>query len=106
MTADHTHLDICPECDGLRITEFTSLGIVDIALDADAFTFTGPAELYVGPTPGPCDVKATALPVPLARAIAIDWGLINPDDPPEPTPIQRALDILRPHLAWDHRYRP
>lgn len=26
--------------------------------------------------------------------------------PPLQTDIQRALAILAPHLAWDHRYRP
>ena len=44
-------------------------------------------------------------PVTLARDIAIDWGLADPDTPPPPTPIQRAIDILRPHLASDHRYQ-
>jgi hypothetical protein len=50
-------------------------------------------------------IKVTEMPVTLARELAIDWGLIHPDQPPEQTPIQRALEILRPHLAWDHRYR-
>lgn len=104
--ADHTQIDLCPDCDGLRVTELTSLGTVDITLNADTFSFSGPAELYIGPTPGPCGVEAITLPVSLAREIAIDWGLINPDDPPEPTPIQRALDILAPHLAWQPHYRP
>ncbi|GAA3113667.1 hypothetical protein [Streptomyces echinatus] len=49
--------------------------------------------------------RKIATPVTLARELAIEWQLIDPDTPPAPTPIQRALDILRPHLAWDHRYR-
>ncbi|MFJ7176446.1 hypothetical protein ACIQXA_08560 [Streptomyces massasporeus] len=28
-----------------------------------------------------------------------------PPQPPQYTDVQRALDILAPHLAWDHRYR-
>ena len=98
---DRHHLDLCPDCGGLRVTELTSIGTVDITLDGH----TGPAELWIGPAAGPCHVKATALPVTLAREIAIDWGLVPADTPPEPTPVQRALDTLRPHLAWDHRYR-
>ena len=49
--------------------------------------------------------RKIVIPVTLAREIAIDWQLIDPDVEPEPTPVERALDILRPHLAWDHRYR-
>ena len=51
------------------------------------------------------DVRKIAIPVTLAREIAIDWQLIDPAAEPEPTPVERALDILRPHLAWDHRFR-
>jgi hypothetical protein len=98
---DRTHLDICPHCGGLRITELISIGTVEVTLGEH----TGPAELFIGPPAGPCHVTATALPVTLAREIAIDWGLIDPNQPTGPTPIQRALDILAPHLAWDHRYR-
>jgi hypothetical protein len=110
---DRTHLDICPHCGGLRITELTSIGTVDISLDGGP---DQPAELWIGPTPAPCShapaepqpqhtVKVTKLPVDLPRELAIDWGLIDPNQPMVPTPIQRALDILAPHLAWDHRYR-
>ncbi|MFF0777060.1 hypothetical protein [Streptomyces sp. NPDC003720] len=49
--------------------------------------------------------RKIAIPVTLPSEIAIEWGLADPAAPPEPTPIDRALDILRPHLAWDHRYR-
>ena len=50
--------------------------------------------------------RKIAIPVTLAGEIAVEWGLVVPDAPPPPTPVDRALDILRPHLAWDHRYRP
>jgi hypothetical protein len=54
--ADCIHqLDLCPDCDGLRVTELTSVGTVDISLDAGPFSFSGPAELYIGPAPEPCD---------------------------------------------------
>jgi hypothetical protein len=111
---DHTHLDLCPDCQGLRITELTSIGSVGISLDGGP---DQPAELWIGPTPDPCDhapakpqpqhtIKVTELPVDLPRELAIDWGLIHPDQPIGPTPVQRALDILAPHLAWDPRYCP
>jgi hypothetical protein len=104
--ADHTHLDLCPHCQGLRVTEMTSLGIVDITFESDdGFTTTGPAEVMIGPSPEPCHVKAIEQTVTVASEIAREWWLITPVEPPEQTPIQRALDILRPHLAWDHRYR-
>ncbi|GAB2718355.1 hypothetical protein [Streptomyces bullii] len=112
--SDRTELDLCPDCGGLRITELTSIGTVGISLDGGP---DQPAELWIGLTPTPCDhapawsqpqytIKVTELPVDLPRELAIDWGLIDPDTPPGPTPIQRALDILAPHLAWDPRYRP
>ncbi|MFI9244184.1 hypothetical protein ACIGXF_16700 [Streptomyces sp. NPDC053086] len=50
-------------------------------------------------------IKQISIPVTLPTEIAIDWGLVDPTAPPEPTPVDRALDILHPHLAWDHRYR-
>lgn len=43
----------------------------------------------------------------LCDATLDEHDQIHPVPPePEPTPLERALDILRPHLAWDHRYRP
>ncbi|QIJ61439.1 hypothetical protein [Streptomyces sp. JB150] len=99
---DRHHLDLCPDCGGLRVIELTSIGTVDITLDGH----TAPVELWIGPAAGPCHVKATALPVTLAREIAREWWLITPPEQPEKTPTQRAIDILGPHLAWDHRYRP
>ena len=33
-------------------------------------------------------------------------GVADPiPQPPDQPDVQRALDILGPHLAWDHRYR-
>lgn len=111
--AHQTHLDICPDCQGLRVTELTSIGIVGVSLDGGD---EQPVELFIGPTPSPCGhaptkpqpqytAKVTGMPVPLPSELAIEWGLVNPGQPAEPTPVERALDILRPHLAWDHRYR-
>ncbi|MET7429596.1 hypothetical protein ABZT16_11440 [Streptomyces flaveolus] len=159
--SDHTHIDLCPDCQGLRVTELTSIGIVDITLDGH----TGPAELFIGPAHSPCN-HAPASPQPNYTAKVISPWLPtcetgrhvppHPDqtceeadewiawrdkaigeyarrawqraisefrdaplagtvfaaptdpapDPPQRADIQRALDILRPHLAWDHRYRP
>jgi hypothetical protein len=38
-------------------------------------------------------------------ATAFAAAVADPIPPPERTDIQRALDILAPHLAWDQRYR-
>jgi hypothetical protein len=43
---------------------------------------------------------------PIPYELALDWGLIPPDTPPPPTPVERALAILAPHLANDPLYRP
>jgi hypothetical protein len=52
--------------------------------------------------------KKIITPVTLAREIAIDWGLVDPAAPsePEPTPAEKALAILAPHLATEPLYRP
>ncbi|WP_432027426.1 hypothetical protein [Streptomyces sp. 1222.5] len=107
MTAGHTHthLELCPDCQGLVATELTSVGVHEIAIDSPSGFITGPGEIFIGPTPQPCDTKKISQPISLAGEIAIEWGLADPATPPPPTPIDRALDILRPHLAWDHRYR-
>ncbi|MFG2352622.1 hypothetical protein [Streptomyces sp. NPDC048521] len=160
MTSDHTHLDLCPDCQGLRVSELTSIGIVDITLG----DHTGPAELFIGPAPSPCDhapaetkprdgIKVISPWMPtcdsgrhmpphpdqtceeadewiawrdqaIGDLIRRGWqrvlGELRYDpladtvfaaptapapDPPQRADVQRALDILRPHLAWDHRYR-
>ncbi|MFI1889850.1 hypothetical protein [Streptomyces jumonjinensis] len=38
--------------------------------------------------------------VALPAVLAIEWGFVDPDNlpPVEPTPIDRALDILQPYL--------
>jgi hypothetical protein len=111
---DRTELELCPDCGGLRVTELTSIGTAGVSLDDGP---ERPAELWIGPTPAPCDhapakpqpqhtIKVTELPVGLPRELAIDWGLIDPEQPVGPTPIEKALGILAPHLAWDPRYRP
>ncbi|MEV8548355.1 hypothetical protein AB0L04_00670 [Streptomyces glaucescens] len=154
---DRHHLDLCPDCGGLRVTELTSIGTVDITLDGH----TGPAELWIGPAAEPChhapakpeppaDIKVIRPWMPscdtgrhwpphpdqtcdeadqwiawrdqaLADLISANWAQALRDPltgtafakpaPPTPAPpqhadVQRALDTLRPHLAWDHRYRP
>jgi hypothetical protein len=48
-------LDLCPTCDGLRVTRFDRLGGVEnVTLDAGPFSFSGPAEVYVGPIAEAC----------------------------------------------------
>ncbi|MFF6801124.1 hypothetical protein [Streptomyces sp. NPDC012616] len=54
---DCTHqLDLCPDCDGLRVVRLERLpGIVDIRIDGDsAITHRGPAVVRIGRAPGPC----------------------------------------------------
>jgi hypothetical protein len=49
------HLDLCPTCDGLRVTRLDRLdGVKSISLDAGPFNFSGPAEVFIGPTPTVC----------------------------------------------------
>jgi hypothetical protein len=159
--SDRTELELCPDCGGLRVTELTSIGTVEVTLGEH----TGPAELFIGPTPTPCD-HAPSKTQPQLNAKVIshwipgcetgrhnqphpgqtcdetdDWirfrdqaigdllranweqftrahqtaalaatafaaALEEPiPEPPSKTAVDRALDILAPHLAWDHRYR-
>jgi hypothetical protein len=55
--ADCIHqLDICPDCQGLRVTRLNRLeGVPNVTLDAGPFSFSGPAEVYTGPVPEACD---------------------------------------------------
>jgi hypothetical protein len=54
------HLDLCPTCDGLRVTRFERLGCVEsVTLDAGPFSFSGPTEVYVGPVVEPCPEAAS-----------------------------------------------
>lgn len=49
------HLDLCPTCDGLRVTRLDRLeGVVSVELDAGPFSFSGPAEVFVGPMAEDC----------------------------------------------------
>lgn len=58
MTHPARHeLDLCPDCDGLRTTTLTHVpGITHIEIESDhqSLTYTGPATIYIGPTPAPC----------------------------------------------------
>ncbi|CAL9665041.1 hypothetical protein SUDANB1_07167 [Streptomyces sp. enrichment culture] len=43
-------LDLCPNCQGLRITQLDRIdGVTSVTLDAGPFSFSGPAEVYIGP---------------------------------------------------------
>lgn len=48
-------LDLCPTCDGLRVTRLDRLeGVESVTLDAGPFSFSGPAEVYIGPVAQDC----------------------------------------------------
>ena len=53
---DHVHqLDLCPTCDGLRVTRLDRLeGVESVTLDAGPFSFSGPGEVYFGPLAEDC----------------------------------------------------
>jgi hypothetical protein len=51
------HLDLCPDCEGLRVVRLDRLeGVISIEVDGDESPvgIGGPVEVYIGPTPGPC----------------------------------------------------
>lgn len=50
------HLDLCPDCDGLRTTTLQPLpGVVDLTVDgASSVTYRGRAVVHIGPVPEPC----------------------------------------------------
>jgi hypothetical protein len=51
------HLDLCPDCAGLRVVQLDRLeGVTSISLDTDAgpLSFSGETRVYIGPLPGPC----------------------------------------------------
>ena len=58
------HLDLCPTCDGLRVTRLERLdGVESVTLDAGPFSFNGPADVYIGPVAEPCpEVPAEEAP--------------------------------------------
>lgn len=48
-------LDLCPTCQGLRVTRLDRLGgVTSVTLDAGPFSFSGPAEVYFGPAAEDC----------------------------------------------------
>lgn len=51
-------IDLCPTCNGLRVTRLERVdGIESVTLDASLFSFSGPAEVYIGPTAEACPNK-------------------------------------------------
>lgn len=62
MTGCIHHIDMCPDCDGLRVTRLDLIGTAtDFTLDLDDGTTisSGPATLYIGPVATPCDKPTT-----------------------------------------------
>lgn len=54
------HLDLCPTCDGLRVVRLERIdGLESVTLNAGPFSFSGPAEVYIGPATEPCPEAAT-----------------------------------------------
>jgi hypothetical protein len=53
-------LDLCPTCQGLRVTQLDRLhGITGVTLDAGPLSFSGPAEVYIGPIAETCPAEET-----------------------------------------------
>jgi hypothetical protein len=49
------HLDICPDCAGLRVVQLDRLeGVTSVALDGRPLGSGGEVKVYIGPAPGPC----------------------------------------------------
>jgi hypothetical protein len=49
------HLDLCPDCSGLRVIRLDRLeGVTSVSLDGSPFSSDGEVKLYIGPVPGPC----------------------------------------------------
>jgi hypothetical protein len=49
-------LDLCPTCQGLRVTRFDRLDCVtSIRLDTGPFSFSGPGELWIGDVAEECE---------------------------------------------------
>ncbi|MFM9589878.1 hypothetical protein ACKI1J_14855 [Streptomyces scabiei] len=52
------HLDICPTCHGLRVTRLDRLeGVTSVIIDAGPLSFSGPAEVYIGPIVEGCPLE-------------------------------------------------
>ncbi|MEU6928954.1 hypothetical protein AB0A05_07295 [Streptomyces sp. NPDC046374] len=56
--ADCMHeIDLCPTCDGLRVTRLNPLpGVSSLQLadESSALVRQGATQVYIGPVPGPC----------------------------------------------------
>lgn len=49
------NLDLCPTCQGLRVTRMERLnGVASVEFNAGPFSYSGPVDLYTGPAPEPC----------------------------------------------------
>ncbi|MFD7963744.1 hypothetical protein ACFV5J_23370 [Streptomyces zaomyceticus] len=51
------HIDLCPDCQGLRTVRLDRPpGVTTVTLNGEpsALTPRGPATVYIGPAPGPC----------------------------------------------------
>lgn len=57
MSTDCIHqLDLCPTCDGLRVTRLDRIpGVDSISIGyGDGTSYSGPAAVYIGPVPEGC----------------------------------------------------
>lgn len=53
-------LDLCPTCQGLRVTRLDRLeGVTSVTFDAGPLSFSGPAEVYIGPIAEECPTEET-----------------------------------------------
>lgn len=53
-------LDLCPTCQGLRITQLDRLqGVTNVIFEAGPDSFSGPAEVYIGPVAENCPAEET-----------------------------------------------
>ena len=51
-------IDLCPTCDGLRVTRLDRLrGVENVTMEAGPFSFSGPAQIYIGPAPEDCPTE-------------------------------------------------
>lgn len=56
-------LDLCPTCQGLRVTRLDRLeGVTSVSLDAGPFSFSGEARVYIGPGAEDCATKPEEAP--------------------------------------------
>lgn len=55
--AEHLHaIDMCPDCDGLRVVEASRFEATDVRMNGPdgAINSRGPATITLSPLPGPC----------------------------------------------------